>query len=275
MLNETIDGGERQVALSRPQSGESEAASAADQDLQVFEIPGLAMDSARVEAGEADVAESGRAAAGPPSQPPAAAPDRREAAPERAADAGAMAYDVVEEEAVAPSALALEDDADARAALEPAERPRDQVSSRAIVTPAAPPPAAQAPAGAAAGAGADLGSLEAGWRSVTVAEAERLTSGRVVRIGGARIVSSAARGSGAGLEVQTVQLTDRGESIKVVQRRTPLVDARRREALEAQAETPAAPVVTAGLTVRVEDWTVTISGAVAPERLRELAAGLS
>ena len=188
-------------------------------------------------------------------------------------------YDVVAEEAAAPPALALSD-ADRRESVEASRAPsvptREPESVRAAAPSPAPPPpaAAQSAAGADFAAGA-LAATEEGWRSITIPEAERLTDGKLIRLAGARITSTATRGSGTELEVQTVQLTDRGESIKVVQRRTPQLEARRRDELAAEAERPSAPVMTAGLTVRVEEWTVTLSGAVPPDRLRELAANLS
>lgn len=280
MLNDTMDGDQR-VVMSRP---EEMAASDESGGFTTYEIPqiGSASDEPQTLAAPEENQQAGAdAAANTPPPSVAAAPTG--AGGERAAEAE---YDVIGEVA-APTQLA--DDARDMAAREetralaqaPAPAPaRMESQRRASEAPAAAapaPPAVQVSPDAMAGAslGAGAGDDDEDWRGITVTEAERLTGGDLVRLAGARITSSATRGSGSELEVRTVQLTDRGESIKVVQRRTTVAEARPRVSADAQAEMPAEPVVTAGLTVRVEEWTVTLSGAVPPERLRELAANLS
>ena len=277
MLNDTVGPDDRRVlvpGVTLRNEAATESSGVASLD---FAIEPAAPDAE--EAAPAPVAADDRLALEPRGEAGSAVSG---AGAERAAE-----YDVVPEAAPAP-ALAYDAVRESEAIEELRVETQSARRSQAPVTaaPAPPPPslAQAAPASAAAeegraAAGADAAGApadaDAGWRRITVSEAERLTDGKLVRLAGARITSSAARGSGTELEVQTVQLTDRGESIKVVQRRTPLLEARRREALESQAEMPANATVTAGLTVRVEEWTVTISGAVPPDRLRELAARLS
>lgn len=132
----------------------------------------------------------------------------------------------------------------------------------------APPPAA-APAAAAP---------DDGWRQTTVAEAIR-HAGEIVRLDDAQLVAAATRGSGSGLEVRTVQMTERGEMLTVVQRPLAadrLLRAQRSEAAReaAAAEAPEAESPMPAVTVQVDDWVVTISGPVARERLEQLAEGL-
>ena len=220
---------------------------------------------------EADApSRRGYNAMSPPPPAPAAgvaaqAEVRPSAADERIAPAD---YDVVAEE------------------LAVSEAPREPGSGRDIVTgqaanaarveaaraPAAPPPAAPPPAMADM-AGAGAGGAEDGWRPVTLAEAERSTDGGVLRVPGARIERVSMRSGAA--EVRTVQITERGETLVLTQRRVLEADARRsRESAMAEApeeaqtesEKPAAAV-------RVDDWTVTITGAT-QARLDELARSL-
>lgn len=137
--------------------------------------------------------------------------------------------------------------------------------TRRMAQPAAPPPAAAADAMAGAAAGEHPTD---GWRAIAPADAERVAEGELVVIPGARITAAATRGSGADLEVRTVQRTSRGETIEVLQRRAVDDEALRLEsANRAEASLDeAAPT----RTVRRGNWTVTISGAVDDDRLQEL-----
>lgn len=142
-------------------------------------------------------------------------------------------------------------------------------SGRDLADPAVAVPPPAAPAVAPPGEG---------WRQTTVAEATRL-AGQIVRIDDARLVAAATRGAGSGLEVRTVQMTERGEMLTVVQRPLAadrLLRAQRAETARdaAAAEAPEAESAVPGVTVQVDDWVVTISGPVARERLEQLAEGL-
>ena len=86
---------------------------------------------------------------------------------------------------------------------------------------------------------------------------EDLLSGKTVMVTGG--------GSGLGLSMAR-RFASLGANVAITGRSA--------ERLESGAAQRAPMTVTAGLTVRVDDWTVTISGAVPPYRLRELSAGL-
>ncbi|HUF13488.1 MAG TPA: zf-HC2 domain-containing protein [Longimicrobiales bacterium] len=192
-------------------------------------------------------------------------------------------YDVAPDEAagadISIEQYAVEEDAaEVRSSRRPAEEmpmlAGEPVGERqAAATPPArrmAPPAAQPPAAAAdamVGAAAAERPVD-GWRTIAPADADRVAEGELVVIPGARITAAATRGSGPYLEVRTVQRTSRGETIEVLQRRVVddealgLESANRAEAsLDEAAPTR---------TVRRGNWTVTISGAVDDDRLKEL-----
>ena len=202
----------------------------------------------------------------------AGAADARAAQPSQ--EAAAADYDVAMTPAPAPArpeeaeeatleseAYAVEGRATGELAQRRAETPAS--SAQRMAQPAAPPP----PAADMAGAGADE---DEGWRTVSLAEARRAVDGDLLVLDDARVAAAAVRGSGASREVRTLQVTPRGETVTLVQSRA--VDEGDAAAESAAAAMPRDGAT--GVTVRVADWTVTISAAVSRARLEELADDL-
>lgn len=283
LLHDTVEQPERVAVSELPDAPSSSAAqrtasqeaTAADRMLEQGAVTTGAAPT------EAAPTEAARNEVPPTEVPPHAAESfAGEAAPARAVSAGDE-YAVAEEGAAplrqAPSP-ALSPPPPPAAAPQPESRVADYDVADA------------APVGAASGAGVrDAATPPAvsavptpadGWRASTPAEAARL-AGELVRLDRAEVVAAATRGAVPLVEVRTVQMTERGEMLLVVQRprgAARLQSAQRREAersdAAAAAEASALESDSPAITVQIDDWTVTISGAVARDRLEQLAEGL-
>ncbi|HEX6589313.1 MAG TPA: hypothetical protein VF039_09835 [Longimicrobiales bacterium] len=204
-------------------------------------------------------------------------------------------------EAARPLAAAPEERVAAGVPSAPPPPPSMQVQSDAVQ---AYDVVEQAESGAASGAGvADavaaapapvaptLSSRADGWSATSAERATQLV-GELVRIDGALLVDVATRATAAGVEVRSVQMTDRGELLTLVQRsletdrrmqagreEATRLEARARRdapaaAAEAQAEAPSLESSQPTVSVQIGDRVVTISGAVTRARLDEIADGL-